>query len=52
VHRQINNREGHNQLQDDLVEHLWEFHGRQRRQSSFIFSFLIIFLFLRYSTDL
>jgi hypothetical protein len=33
VHRQINNREGHNQLQDDLVEHLWEFHGRQRRQS-------------------
>jgi hypothetical protein len=33
VQRQINNREGYNQLQDDLIEHLWEFHGRQRRQS-------------------
>jgi hypothetical protein len=33
VHRQINNREGHNQLQEDLVGHLWKFHGQQRRQS-------------------
>lgn len=28
VHRQINNREEHNQLCEDLVEHLWEFHDQ------------------------
>jgi len=29
VHRKIEDREGHNQLRDDLIEHLWQLHGWQ-----------------------
>jgi hypothetical protein len=28
VHRKIEDREGHNQLRDDLIEHLWQLHGQ------------------------
>ncbi len=27
-HHNIRNRQTHSQLQEDLVEHLWQFHGR------------------------
>ena len=28
VHRKIEDREAHDQLRDDLVEHLWQLHGQ------------------------
>jgi len=28
VHWKIEDREGHNQLWDDLIEHLWQLHGQ------------------------